>query len=111
MNGIGLYTFADGRTFLGEYKDNQKMGYGIFNLPDGCLHLGYWKNGKGNGLGTFQKARHQIKYAFWEDGPQTKNFDAKTVNKIKLGKIDYRTFFKKEENKKMEKVQSFEMPE
>jgi len=53
MNGIGVYSWPDGKMYIGEYVDNFKQGYGIFKLENGNIHSGYWKKGKGNGPGTY----------------------------------------------------------
>ena len=46
MHGRGLFTWADGRTYDGEYYDDKKQGYGVFTWPDGRRYEGYWLNGK-----------------------------------------------------------------
>ena len=30
MEGVGVYTWNDGRKYEGEYKDDKKHGYGIY---------------------------------------------------------------------------------
>jgi hypothetical protein len=30
MDGMGLYTWKDGRSYEGEYKDDKKHGFGIY---------------------------------------------------------------------------------
>jgi len=35
MHGVGLYTWADGKLFVGEYKENKKDGYGIYKFKSG----------------------------------------------------------------------------
>lgn len=30
MDGKGLFTWADGRKYIGEYVDDKKQGHGIF---------------------------------------------------------------------------------
>jgi hypothetical protein len=34
MEGIGVYTWADGRRYEGEYKDDKKHGYGFYSWAD-----------------------------------------------------------------------------
>ena len=46
MDGMGVYTWADGRCYMGEYKDDKKRGYGIYKWADGRLYLGQWMRGK-----------------------------------------------------------------
>ena len=38
MEGVGVYTWADGRCYAGEYKNDKKNGYGIYKWADGRLH-------------------------------------------------------------------------
>jgi hypothetical protein len=30
MHGKGLFTFKDGRKYVGDYKEDKKDGYGVF---------------------------------------------------------------------------------
>lgn len=46
MHGSGLFTWADGRVYEGEYVDDKKEGQGIFTWPDGRKYDGAWVNGK-----------------------------------------------------------------
>jgi hypothetical protein len=46
MEGMGVYTWADGRKYEGEYKDDKKHGFGIYLWADGRLYQGYWFRGK-----------------------------------------------------------------
>lgn len=34
MNGKGVFTWPDGRMYIGEYKDDKKQGRGEFIWPD-----------------------------------------------------------------------------
>lgn len=40
MHGRGLFTWADGRSYDGEYFEDKKQGYGVFNWPDGRRYEG-----------------------------------------------------------------------
>jgi len=46
MHGYGVFTWADGRKYEGEYIDDKKQGHGIFKWPDGRQYDGQWQNGK-----------------------------------------------------------------
>jgi hypothetical protein len=35
MEGKGTFTWADGRIYVGDYKNDKKHGTGIFKWPDG----------------------------------------------------------------------------
>lgn len=42
MNGVGSYTWKDGRTYVGEYSNDKKHGKGLYTWPDGRRYEGYW---------------------------------------------------------------------
>jgi L1 cell adhesion molecule like protein len=42
MHGRGVFRWADGRKYEGEYHDDKKQGYGVFTWPDGRKYEGYW---------------------------------------------------------------------
>jgi hypothetical protein len=46
MEGMGLYTWNDGRSYEGFYKDDKKHGFGIYIWADGRKYEGYWVKGK-----------------------------------------------------------------
>ena len=51
-NGQGTYTFADGATYTGEYKDDRFNGQGTITYADGIAYTGEFKHGEFNGQGT-----------------------------------------------------------
>jgi len=53
MEGKGTFTWADGRIYVGDYKNDKKHGTGIFKWPDGRQYDGEWKNGKQHGNGKY----------------------------------------------------------
>lgn len=46
MEGNGVFTWPDGRKYVGDYADDKKEGHGVFFWPDGRKYEGGWKNGK-----------------------------------------------------------------
>merc|ERR1719369_1871491 len=55
MHGQGIYVHSvegdfQGR-YQGQFKDNLREGYGIFTFADGVLYEGEWKEDKPDGLG------------------------------------------------------------
>jgi hypothetical protein len=46
IHGLGKYQWPDGRTYEGEYKDDQKEGFGVYTWSDGKMYRGYWSEGK-----------------------------------------------------------------
>lgn len=46
MHGNGIFSWGDGRKYIGEYENDKKNGYGEFYWPDGKVFKGKWRNGK-----------------------------------------------------------------
>jgi len=42
MHGEGIFTWDDGRKYVGGYVDDKKEGHGIFSWPDGRTYEGGW---------------------------------------------------------------------
>lgn len=42
MEGKGVFTWLDGRKYVGEYSCDKKHGNGIFTWPDGRCYDGEW---------------------------------------------------------------------
>ena len=86
MDGMGMYTWPDGRRYAGEYKDNKKHGYGVYIQADSSIYLGQWRHGKQHGLGIY-KTLYQVgelptitfKHGIWEDGKHLEWFDESTL--------------------------------
>ena len=52
-NGQGIYTFANGDTYAGEWSGDEKNGQGIYTFANGDKYVGECKDGKKNGQGTY----------------------------------------------------------
>ena len=46
MQGSGIFTWADGRKYNGDYNNDKKEGFGTFTWPDGKKYEGNWSGGK-----------------------------------------------------------------
>lgn len=76
MDGVGVYTWADGRKYEGEYKEDKKHGYGVYIWADGRQYSGWWYKGKQHGLGIYHVGDGQTpKYGLWEDGKRIEWFE------------------------------------
>ena len=111
MDGMGVYTWADGRCYMGEYKDDKKHGYGIYKWADGRLYLGQWMRGKQHGLGIYKTAETAFKYGLWEEGKRIEWFENETIEEINVGIKDFRLFFRKPETQQVTLYGSFDKPE
>ena len=45
MEGNGIINWADGKQFIGEFRNDLKHGKGTFIWPDGRKYFGTWDNG------------------------------------------------------------------
>ena len=52
-NCFGTYTFADGATYVGEYKNDKINGQGTYTYADGDTYVGEFKDDERNGQGTY----------------------------------------------------------
>lgn len=72
MNGDdSKFTWPDGRTYEGGYKDDKKHGWGVFKWPSGKEYRGYWHEGKQHGNGELWNAENGTHVAGkWSMGKQ-----------------------------------------
>ncbi len=52
-NGIGIYKYADGSKYVGQFKDDMRHGQGTFTHASGDKYVGEFKNDKRHGQGTY----------------------------------------------------------
>ena len=68
MHGKGIYTWADGRKYEGDYVNDKKEGFGSYLWTDGRKYEGQWINGKQHGRGRYLGVDGSMKFGTWEDG-------------------------------------------
>ncbi len=68
MHGRGVFTWADGRRYDGDYFDDRKQGFGVFTWPDGRRYEGSWLNGKQHGIGMYHTSKGEAKKGEWSEG-------------------------------------------
>lgn len=49
---VGIYYYANGGVYEGDYKDGMKDGHGVCTYASGEKYEGEWKNNKANGQGN-----------------------------------------------------------
>ena len=99
MHGHGIYLYADGIRYDGDYKNDKKEGYGSYLWTDGRRYDGWWHKGKQHGLGTYIVAeKNSKKYGLWENGKRVTWFDEPTIVLINQGRYDVRSHFKDEKS-------------
>ena len=47
----GNFSWTDGSTYVGEFRDGRPHGFGTYTWPDGDKYTGFWVAGKRHGLG------------------------------------------------------------
>ena len=69
----GFYTWTNGETYDGEWKNGEKNGYGTFNFLDGDgynrdVYVGEWKDDKKHGKGKMIYTNGDDMYdGMWKD--------------------------------------------
>ena len=112
MDGIGVYTWQDGRQYRGEYKDDKKHGFGIYTWSDGRMYSGHWCRGKQHGLGNYSVPQQSAKCGLWEEGKRIEWFDEDQQREIKANKLDYKMYFRKTESGfTVDSFASFDIPD
>jgi hypothetical protein len=99
MSGHGIYLYADGVRYDGEYVDDKKDGFGIYYWTDGRKYEGYWYKGKQHGLGSYVDAvKKTLKYGLWEHGKRVRWFDDTEVQQINKKQLNYAPYFTEKES-------------
>jgi hypothetical protein len=68
FHGQGTYTWPDGKKFTGAFKNNKRNGVGTYAWPNGSSYAGEWKDGRKHGIGTFAFADGSRYEGQWRDG-------------------------------------------
>jgi len=67
-NCSGTHTSADGRKYVGEFKDGKMHGQGTFTHTNGSEYVGEWRDGKPNGQGTLTHSDGSERVGEFKDG-------------------------------------------
>ena len=65
--GHAVFVFTDGKTYDGEWVDNEMEGQGTMHFPT-ALYKGGWKGGKVEGQGTYNWASGSTYDGEWKEG-------------------------------------------
>ncbi|MDR6771526.1 hypothetical protein J2Y49_002248 [Azospirillum sp. BE72] len=63
--GAGVYHFANGQTYEGEWSGDLMSGYGVMTFTDGSRFAGRFSNGQPDGPGVFQYANGGQSAGMW----------------------------------------------
>ena len=59
-DGLGTYTYTDGRVSIGNYKNGKKNGNMKIKCPNGDTYQGDFKNGSPSGKFIFTNSKGEI---------------------------------------------------
>jgi hypothetical protein len=83
MHGYGVYIYADGVRYEGQYLFDKKQGFGCYRWMDGRLYEGYWFKGKQHGIGTYTDAsKGSTKFGIWENSKRLKWLNQDAIDLI-----------------------------
>ena len=54
--GRGVYNYASGDVYVGEWKGDKLDGCGVYNYASGDVYIGEWKGDKLDGRGVYNYA-------------------------------------------------------
>ena len=68
-HGRGTFTYISGDKYVGEYSDGERRGQGVWTGANGEKYVGEWRDDKANGLGTLYSPQGAVlKNGIWRDG-------------------------------------------
>ena len=67
-NCYGSYTWYDGSTYEGTWKNNQKTGTAVYKDANGDTYVGEWKNNRRSGEGVYTWRDGRVWLGQWKDG-------------------------------------------
>jgi hypothetical protein len=67
-NCYGSYTWYDGSTYEGTWKDNQKTGMAVYKDANGDTYVGEWKNNRRSGEGIYNWSDGRVWLGQWKEG-------------------------------------------
>lgn len=73
MHGRGDFTWPDGRKYSGDYKSGKKDGHGVFTWTDGRRYEGGWRRGLQSGPGVMIEANGKKATGYWSEGVRCNN--------------------------------------
>lgn len=66
--GVGVFAYADGSKYEGQFKKGQLFGFGTFFFTNGDKYVGEFLDGFSHGLGTYYHADGNKTSGNWKEG-------------------------------------------
>lgn len=70
INGYGTYLWQDGRKYFGQWNQNDMQGYGIYIYADGVRYDGQYNADKKDGYGIYYWTDGRKYEGWWSHGKQ-----------------------------------------
>lgn len=67
LQGVGEYTYKNGKVYTGEFINGTRDGYGKLTYPGGSWYSGEFSNDKRNGFGVYDSDLGVVYTGIWED--------------------------------------------
>ena len=67
MHGRGVFRYASGDVYEGDYKDNNRHGRGVCRYANGDVYEGDYKDDKRHGRGVYRSADGAVYEGDWKD--------------------------------------------
>lgn len=85
-NGYGKFTYPDGGTYEGQFKNTYRHGEGTYIWSGKDKFIGKWKNGSQFGDGIYYKADGTVEYnGAWENGQRIADANGNPVQVCTFG--------------------------
>ena len=92
--GVGILTFKGGNEYSGEFRNDRRQGYGYYQWADNRKFKGWWHENKQHGLGVyFSPEQTAAKFGVWQMGKRIKWLSEAECSDIRNGKVDYINYF------------------
>ena len=72
--------WLDGKSYTGEWFEDQMNGQGAKTYPDGKIYQGGWKDGESHGEGMLSKKGKSSKAGIFENGRCVRWYDSEELS-------------------------------
>ena len=87
MNGFGIFSCPDGKSYKGYYENDKKNGFGIYSGKNNIKYEGKFKKGKQYGIGRVTNEKGEKQLGLYLKGKRLKYLNEKDF-KEDIGNID-----------------------
>ena len=84
MHGRGLFIWASGQSYEGEYKNNKRNGFGQYSDTDGRIYFGEWRQGRRDGIGYIIQSNYEVRKTKFEIGKRIEYLPITEEEKAKV---------------------------